>query len=107
MATRTRRVSLPSTAPYYFGEFARIYPAFDGVTPNGIKYGAALEIRQNSGGIGINNAFANGNGVAGNTLYWRRQTGYVSMEKLGTIRFGQTDGVQGLVPGRHLRKLRL
>jgi hypothetical protein len=83
-------------APYYFGEFARIYPAFDGVTANGIKYGAALEIRQNSGGIGINNAFANGNGVAGNTLYWRRQTGYVSMEKLGTIRFGQTDGVQGL-----------
>ena len=83
-------------APYYFGEYARIYPAFDGVTPNGIKYGASLEIRQNSGGIGINNAFANNNGVAGNTLYWRRQTGYVSMDKLGTLRFGQTDGVQTL-----------
>jgi hypothetical protein len=83
-------------APYYFGEYARLYPAFDGETPNGIKYGASLEVRQNSGGIGINNAFANNNGVAGNTLYWRRETGYVSMDKLGTLRFGQTDGVQTL-----------
>ncbi|HEY2134048.1 MAG TPA: hypothetical protein VGH36_13925, partial [Acetobacteraceae bacterium] len=83
-------------APYYFGEYARIYPAFDGETPNGIKYGASLEIRQNSGGIGINQAFANGNGTAGNTLFWRRETGYVGTDKLGTLRFGQTDGIQGL-----------
>jgi hypothetical protein len=83
-------------APYYFGEYARIYPAFDGETPSGIKYGASLEVRQNSGGIGINQAFANNSGTAGNTLYWRRETGYVSFDKLGTVRFGQTDGVQSL-----------
>jgi hypothetical protein len=82
--------------PYYFGEFARIYPAFDGVTPNGVKYGASLEVRQNSGGTGVNNASANLAGSAGNTLFWRRETGYVGTDKLGTVRFGQTDGVQGL-----------
>ncbi|HEY2133280.1 MAG TPA: hypothetical protein VGH36_09940 [Acetobacteraceae bacterium] len=83
-------------APYYFGEYARLYPAFDGVTQNGIKYGASAEIRQNSGGIGINQAFANNNATAGNTLFWRRETMYVGTDKLGTLRFGQTDGVQSL-----------
>ena len=83
-------------APYYFGEYARLYPAFDGVTQNGIKYGASAEIRQNSGGIGINQAFANNNGTAGNTLFWRRETMYVGTDRLGTLRFGQTDGVQSL-----------
>jgi hypothetical protein len=93
---------IPSTGvaakvqPYYFGEFARIYPGFDGQTPNGIKYGASLEVRQNSGGTGVNNATNNPSGVTGNTLYWRRETGYVGTDKLGTIRFGQTDGVDSL-----------
>jgi hypothetical protein len=82
--------------PYYFGEFARLYPGFDGQTPNGVKYGASLEVRQNSGGTGVNNASANLAGSAGNTLFWRRETGYVGTDKLGTLRFGQTDGVQGL-----------
>jgi hypothetical protein len=82
--------------PYYFGEFARLYPAFDGQTPNGVKYGASLEVRQNSGGTGVNNASANNPGSTGNTLYWRRETGYVGTDRLGTLRFGQTDGVQTL-----------
>jgi hypothetical protein len=47
------------TQPYYMGEYARLYPAFDGETPNGVKYGASMEIRQNSGGTGVNNAPAN------------------------------------------------
>jgi hypothetical protein len=82
--------------PYYFGEFARLYPAFDGVTANGLKYGASIEVRQNSGGTGVNNAVANLNGSNGNTLFFRRETGYVGTDRLGTFRFGQTDGVQGL-----------
>ena len=82
--------------PWYFGEFARIYPAFDGVTPNGVKYGASLEVRQNSGGTGVNQATNNLSGSSGNTLFWRRETGYVGTDTLGTVRFGQTDGVQSL-----------
>jgi hypothetical protein len=82
--------------PYYFGEFARLYPAFDGVTANGVKYGASIEVRQNSGGTGVNNAPQNLSGSNGSTLFFRRETGYVGTDRLGTFRFGQTDGVQGL-----------
>jgi len=31
---------------YGFGEYARLYPGFDGIAANGLKYGASLEIRQ-------------------------------------------------------------
>lgn len=82
--------------PYYFGEFGRLYPSFDGVTPYGLKYGAAMEIRQNGGGTGVNNAYANLSQSNGGTLYFRREMGYVGTDKLGTLRFGQTDGVPGL-----------
>jgi hypothetical protein len=92
---RTANGVAAKVQPYYFGEFARLYPAFDGITANGVKYGGAIEVRQNSGGTGVN---TNGNlaGSAGNTLFFRRETGYVGTDQLGTFRFGQTDGVQGL-----------
>jgi hypothetical protein len=83
--------------PYYFGEFARIYPGFDGQTPNGIKYGASAEIRQNSGGTGSNQASNNIAGSGGNTLFWRRETAYVGTAQLGTLRFGQTDQAASLM----------
>jgi Gram-negative porin len=81
---------------YYMGEFARLYPAFDGETANGVKYGASLEARQNSGGTGVNTGAGNLPGSTGNTLYWRREMGYVGTDKLGTLRFGATDGVESL-----------
>jgi hypothetical protein len=93
---RTANGVAAKVQPYYFGEFARLYPAFDGVTPNGVKYGASIEVRQNSGGTGVNNATANLSGSNGSTLFFRRETGYVGTDRLGTFRFGQTDGVQGL-----------
>jgi hypothetical protein len=83
--------------PYYFGEFARLYPGVDGVTANGIKYGAAMEIRQNSGGTGVNQAGNNLPGSSGNTLYFRREYGYIAADGLGQLRFGQTDGVADLM----------
>ena len=33
---------------YGFGDYARLFPGFDGVASNGLKYGAALEIRQDN-----------------------------------------------------------
>ena len=74
--------------PFQFAEYARIYPAFVGTLANGMQYGAYMEVRQNSGG-----AQATG-GTGGNTLFWRRQIGYVG-GNWGSVRFGQGDGVLG------------
>ncbi len=41
------------------GSYLRLYPSFDGVTANGIQYGAATEIRMSSGGL-ANQGAANG-----------------------------------------------
>ena len=82
--------------PYYFGEYARLFPGFDGVTASGIKYGAAMEVRQNSGGTGVNQASNNIGGSSGNTLLFRREYLYVATDQLGQIRAGQTDGPYGL-----------
>ena len=82
-------------------EYARLYPSFSGVAANGIKYGAFLEIRQNSGGVGPSSltgsaAITSGN-ASGNTLIFRRETGYISSDNYGTVRFGQTDQAIGLM----------
>jgi hypothetical protein len=82
--------------PYYFGEYTRLYPGVDGVTASGIKYGAAVEVRQNSGGTGVNQATNNIAGSGGNTLFFRREYGYVATDQLGQLRFGQTDGAYTL-----------
>jgi hypothetical protein len=88
--------ALPGTnkqSNYMFGDYARLYPGFDGVAANGLKYGASLEIRQD-------NASGAGNGAYGSasqqdarrgTLYFRREWGYIGTDQLGTIRLGSTD----------------
>ena len=79
---------------YGFLSYARLYPGFDGVAANGLKYGASLEIRQD-------NAYGSGGGVYGsisgsdrsrNGLYFRRAFGYLGTDKIGTFRFGNADG---------------
>ena len=78
---------------YVFGNYARLYPGFDGVAANGLKYGASLEIRQDQvsgagggsyGGISTANRARSG-------LYFRREWGYIGTDQLGTVRFGSTD----------------
>jgi len=78
---------------YAFGNYARLYPGFDGVAANGLKYGASLEIRQDNisgagggtfGGISQQNR-------ARSALYFRREWGYIGTDQLGTIRLGSTD----------------
>ena len=80
-------------ANYTFGNYARLYPGFDGVASNGLKYGASLEIRQDNssgagggqfGGISQQNR-------ARSALYFRREWGYIGTDQLGTIRLGSTD----------------
>ncbi|MCW3473641.1 porin [Limobrevibacterium gyesilva] len=76
-------------APQSMQGYVRLYPGFEGVLQNGMKYGALLEFRQNyASPVG---ASVGGNTTA-STLYVRRATGYIGSDQLGTFRFGQTDG---------------
>jgi len=84
-------------SPIGFETYVRIYPGVDAMAANGLRYGAAVELRQNfftgassetgsSGGTTMSTA---------QTVFVRREFVYVAAEKLGVIRFGETDGVIG------------
>ena len=80
-------------ANYGFADYARLYPGFDGVAANGLKYGASLEIRQDNNSAAGGGAFGSvsqQNRSRGN-LYLRREWGYLGTDQLGTIRLGSTD----------------
>lgn len=95
-------------ASYGFQQYARLYPGFDGVAANGLKYGAAVEIRTGgpntveSNGVNVNAAPGGLNGSVSaqqqsrNLLFTRRAYGYVGMDKIGTVRVGATDGPMSL-----------
>ena len=86
------------TADYQFGNFAYLFPGFDGLAANGLKYGASLEIRQdnNSGAGGGQFGSISQQSRARNSLYYRRLWGYLGTDQLGTIRLGSTDGPSSL-----------
>ena len=78
---------------YGFFNYARLYPGFDGVAANGLKYGASLEIRQdvsNGAGGGVNGSIS-GRNPSRSQLYFRREWGYIGTNELGTIRVGSID----------------
>ena len=86
---------------YSFGNYARLFPGFDGVAANGLKYGASLEIRQDNGGTNARTGGGAAGGISGNnqyrsTLYFRREFGYIGTDQLGTIRVGSSDPASSL-----------
>jgi hypothetical protein len=68
------------------GSYARLYPRFDAVAANGLEYGATMEVRQASGGVGSSTA---------STLYWRRYNGYVGTPTVGRLFFGSENSALG------------
>ena len=90
--------------PVGISAYMRLYPGFDGLAANGLRYGAAVELRQNFGAA--DRAFANSTtGGAANspsandsaqTVFVRRAFGYLASDKVGIVRVGTTDGVVGL-----------
>ncbi len=78
---------------YGFGNYARLYPGFDGVAANGLKYGASLEIRQDNGVGAGGGTYGSISGRNANraSLYFKREFGYIGTDQLGTIRLGTTD----------------
>ena len=80
-------------ARYTFENYARLYPGFDGVAANGLKYGASLEIRQDQAsgaGGGMYGSISQQNRARAG-LYFRREFGYLGTDQLGTVRVGSTD----------------
>jgi Gram-negative porin len=77
--------------------FARIYAGMDAMATNGLRYGAAMEIRQNFTGAISSTSSTNASGLScAQTLYVRRAFMYLAGENWGLFRFGQADGVIGI-----------
>ena len=84
---------------YGIYSYFRLYPGFDGIAANGLKYGAGVEIRQDG------NYPAGGNGLDGSVsaltakqglLYVRRAWVYAGTDTLGMVRVGATDSTSSL-----------
>lgn len=89
--------------PVGIGSYMRLYPGFDGVSSNGLRYGAAIELRTNFGAA--DRTFASPTSGPANspstnssaqTVFVRRAFGYVASNQAGLLRLGQADGVLGL-----------
>ena len=85
--------------PVQMLEYLRLYPGVDAMAANGLRYGAAAEIRQNYGAA---SAGTGGGGVEGTspwlssqTLFVRRAFAYVAADNFGIIRLGEMDGLMG------------
>jgi hypothetical protein len=90
-------------SPIAFASYMRLYPGFDGVAANGIRYGAAIELRENfqagnASGFGTTGASATSpsSNTSGETVFVRRAFTYLASDQAGLVRFGQADGVLGL-----------
>jgi hypothetical protein len=106
--------------PVSFASRARLYPGVDGMATNGLRYGAAIELRQNfesgnsyaftgnasatapgagftPGGntIGTSAASPSGNSSA-QTVFVRRAFTYLASDNFGIVRFGAGDGIISL-----------
>jgi hypothetical protein len=77
--------------PQDMESFARIYLGADGMATNGLRYGAAIEVRENFGGE------ASGQSASAysssETLFVRRAFTYVAGANWGIVRLGQADGL--------------
>ncbi|HSU04520.1 MAG TPA: hypothetical protein VLI93_03020 [Acetobacteraceae bacterium] len=86
--------------PYGIIGYPRFYLGFDGKATNGLNYGLYWEIRNGANRNSVvNNAASGTAGNAGSsgsssdqTLFWRRNYGYIGTDTLGTLRIGETDG---------------
>jgi hypothetical protein len=111
----TRSTANPSGSgfklnPIGIGSYMRLYPGFDGLAANGLRYGAAIEIRENfyAGTTGSTNATVatagaqpTGTGTASSTsgnisaqtLFVRQAFTYLASDQAGIVRLGQGSGV--------------
>jgi hypothetical protein len=92
--------------PVGVATYLRLYPGFDAMAANGLRYGAAAEIRTNylsgitpptsGGATGTGSQVSASGNTSGETLFLRRVFSYLAADQAGIVRIGQTDGVVGL-----------
>jgi len=82
------------TMPQSIGTYARVYLGADGMATNGLRYGAAIEIRENFTGEPSGASASAYSSLE--TLYVRRAFTYVAGANWGIVRAGQADGVIGI-----------
>ncbi len=83
--------------PQNLSSYARLYAGADGMATNGLRYGAAIEIRQNFSGQISNNQSSGASGYTSlETLFVRRAFTYVAGAQWGIVRAGQADGLIGI-----------
>ena len=80
--------------PQVIGSFARLYFGGDGMATNGLRYGAAIEIRENFSGQPSGASASTYSSLE--TLYVRRAFTYVAGDNWGIVRAGQADGLIGI-----------
>src|SRR5690349_1211551 len=77
--------------------FAREYFGADGMATNGLRYGAAIELRENfTGQISNNNSSGASSYSSTETVFVRRAFTYVAGDNWGLFRLGQADGLIGI-----------
>lgn len=94
--------------PIGIGSYMRLYPSFDGMAANGVRYGAQIELRENFQ-PSTNNATTTANSATASqsanspsvntsaqTVMVRRAFTYLASDQVGIVRLGQGDGVIGL-----------
>ncbi len=93
IALSTSNQGINKLSNYGFTDYARLFPGFDGVATNGLKYGASMEIRQDNNygaGGGLYGSVSGGSNTR-NALYFRRLWGYIGTDRFGTVRVGSSD----------------
>jgi hypothetical protein len=104
--------------------FFRLYPGIDGMATNGLRYGAAVELRENfeggdtfgtpaavpatttgtgaNGTAGFSSTAASGTNSSSSgfssaeTVFVRRAFVYLGSDQTGIVRLGQQDGLEGI-----------
>jgi len=91
------------TNPVAIGSYMRLYPGFDGMTTNGIRYGAQIELRENfqpsqtaMGTPAAPSVVTPSGNTSAQTVMVRRAFTYIASDQFGIVRLGQGDGVIGL-----------
>ncbi|MGD0431772.1 MAG: hypothetical protein ABSA58_11850 [Acetobacteraceae bacterium] len=109
--------------PVGMASYFRLYPGIDGMATNGLRYGAAVEIRENfeggnsfsvssapstvAGSTAITTNLPSGTATSGTnasasgvsssqTLFVRRAFVYLAADNVGMMRLGQQDGIVGI-----------
>jgi len=83
--------------PQAIASYARLYFGADGMATNGLRYGAAIELRQNFFGQPSSAASSGASGYTSTeTMFVRRAFTYVAGANWGIVRVGQADGIIGI-----------